>query len=95
MILAEAHALRSVDQIEVPSAGDGVVLVAEELSAYDDHGHRALDTVSLTLKRKNLARQLDDLAGEGFGSYAVFRPGQSPEVKTLVRRTESAGGADA
>ena len=51
--------------------------------------------VSLTVKRKNLARQLDDLAGEGFGSYAVFRPGQSPEVKTLVRRTESAGGADA
>ncbi len=25
--------------------------------------------VSLTLKRKNLAKQLDDLAGEGFGSY--------------------------
>ena len=52
-------------------------------------------TVSLTLKRKNLARQLDDLAGEGFGSYAVFRSGQSPEVKTLVRRTAGAGGTDA
>jgi histidyl-tRNA synthetase len=52
-------------------------------------------TVSLTLKRKNLARQLDDLAGEGFGSYAVFRPGRSPEVKALVRRTAGAGGADA
>jgi histidyl-tRNA synthetase len=52
-------------------------------------------TVSLTLKRKNLARQLDDLAGEGFGSYAVFRSGQSPEVKTLVRRTAGAGGTNA
>jgi histidyl-tRNA synthetase len=52
-------------------------------------------TVSLTLKRKNLARQLDDLAGEGFGSYAVFRPGQSPEVKALVRRTAGTGGPDA
>jgi histidyl-tRNA synthetase len=52
-------------------------------------------TVSLTLKRKNLARQLDDLAGEGFGSYAVFRPGQSPEVRALVRRTAGAGGSDA
>jgi histidyl-tRNA synthetase len=52
-------------------------------------------TVSLTLKRKNLARQLDDLAGEGFGSYAVFRPGQSPDVKALVRRTAGTGGPDA
>jgi histidyl-tRNA synthetase len=52
-------------------------------------------TVSLTLKRKNLARQLDDLAGEGFGSYAVFRPGQPPEVKALVRRAAGAGGPDA
>jgi histidyl-tRNA synthetase len=52
-------------------------------------------TVSLTLKRKNLARQLDDLAGEGFGSYAVFRPGQSPDVKALVRRTAGMGGPDA
>lgn len=52
-------------------------------------------TVSLTLKRKNLARQLDDLAGEGFGSYAVFRPGQSPEVKALVRRAAGAGGSGA
>jgi histidyl-tRNA synthetase len=52
-------------------------------------------TVSLTLKRKNLARQLDDLAGEGFGSYAVFRSGQSLEVKTLVRRTAGAGGTNA
>ena len=52
-------------------------------------------TVSLTLKRKNLARQLDDLAGEGFGSYAVFRQGQSPEVKALVRRTTGTGGRDA
>jgi hypothetical protein len=25
----------------------------------------------------------------------VFRPGQSPEVKTLVRRTAGAGGTDA
>ena len=47
--------------------------------------------VSLTLKRKNLAKQLDDLAGEGFGSYAVLRPGpQGPEIKPLARR--AAGG---
>jgi len=49
--------------------------------------------VSLTLKRKNLAKQLDDLAGEGFGSYAVLRPGpEGPEIKPLARR---AGGGSA
>jgi histidyl-tRNA synthetase len=51
--------------------------------------------VSLTLKRKNLAKQLDDLAGEGFGSYVVFRMDQAPEVKPLVRRSASRDGADA
>ena len=52
--------------------------------------------VSLTLKRKSLAKQLDDLAGEGFGSYAVFRAGpQASEVKPLARRTSGGGGADA
>ncbi len=52
--------------------------------------------VSLTLKRKNLAKQLDDLMGEGFGSYAVFRAGQAPpDVKPLARRAASGGGADA
>ena len=51
--------------------------------------------VSLTLKRKNLAKQLDDLAGEGFGSYGVFRPGPAaPEIKPLARRASSEGGAD-
>jgi histidyl-tRNA synthetase len=49
--------------------------------------------VSLTLKRKNLARQLDDLAGEGFGSYAVLRPGsETPEIRSLTRRDSSGGG---
>jgi histidyl-tRNA synthetase len=46
--------------------------------------------VSLTLKRRNLAKQLDDLAGEGFGSYAMFRMDRAPEVKALVRRTADA-----
>ena len=47
--------------------------------------------VSLTLKRKNLAKQLDDLAAEGFGAYAVLRPGsEAPEIKPLARR--AAGG---
>jgi histidyl-tRNA synthetase len=56
------------------------------------HGERV---VSLTLKRKNLAKQLDDLAGEGFGSYAVLRPGlEAPEIKPLARRAQSGGGAD-
>ncbi len=49
--------------------------------------------VSLTLKRKNLAKQLDDLAGEGFGSYAVVRPGsETPEIRPLARRGSSGGG---
>jgi len=52
--------------------------------------------VSLTLKRKNLAKQLDDLAGEGFGSYGVFRAGQlPPEIKPLARRAPGWGRADA
>jgi hypothetical protein len=52
--------------------------------------------VSLTLKRKNLAKQLDDLAGEGFGSYSVFRPGgTAPDIKPLARRATSGSGADA
>jgi histidyl-tRNA synthetase len=52
--------------------------------------------VSMTLKRKNLARQLDELAREGFGSYAVFRAGaDAPEVKPLVARAADARRADA
>ena len=51
--------------------------------------------VSLTLKRKNVAKQLDDLAGEGFGSYAVLRPGpDAPEIKPLARRASSGDCAD-
>jgi len=51
--------------------------------------------VSLTVKRKNLARQLDDLAGEGFGSYAVFRAGANEaEVKPLARRAPARGSGD-
>src|SRR5437867_4851795 len=52
--------------------------------------------VSLTVKRKNLAKQLDDLAGEGFGSYAVFRAGVGEaEVKPLARRAPARGSGDA
>jgi len=51
--------------------------------------------VSLTLKRKNLAKQLDDLAGEGFGAYAMLRPGvESTEIKLLARRTAGGAGTD-
>jgi histidyl-tRNA synthetase len=51
--------------------------------------------VSLTLKRKNLAKQLDDLAGEGFGAYAVLRPGlDAPELKLLARRASGGSGVD-
>jgi hypothetical protein len=51
--------------------------------------------VSLTLKRKNLAKQLDDLAGEGFGSYAVLRPGPAgPEIRPLARRAGSGSATD-
>jgi histidyl-tRNA synthetase len=49
--------------------------------------------VSLTLKRKNLTKQLDDLAGEGFGAYAVLRPdADAPEIKVLTRRASSGSG---
>jgi len=52
--------------------------------------------VSLTVKRKNFAKQLDDLAGEGFGSYAVFRAGVGEaEVKPLARRAPARGSGDA
>jgi histidyl-tRNA synthetase len=48
--------------------------------------------VSLMRRRKNLSRQLDDLAREGFGSYAMFRVGASePEVKPLELRDASRG----
>ena len=51
--------------------------------------------MSLTLKRKNLAKQLDDLAGEGFGAYAVLRPGTpAPEIKALARRASAGSRAD-
>ena len=52
--------------------------------------------VSLTVKRKNLAKQLDDLAGEGFGAYAVFRAGVGEaEVKPLARRAPARRSGDA
>jgi histidyl-tRNA synthetase len=52
--------------------------------------------VSLTLRRKNLAKQLDDLARDGFGAYAMFRPGQAaPELRPLVLRTPERSDADA
>jgi histidyl-tRNA synthetase len=66
-----------------------------EVAAAAGRMRRRDRVVSLTLKRKNLAKQLDDLAGEGFGSYAVFRRDQAPEVKSLIRRTASREGADA
>jgi hypothetical protein len=47
--------------------------------------------VSLEVKRKNLARQLDELAGHGVTAYTVFdatRP--EPEVKPL--RSGGRGG---
>jgi histidyl-tRNA synthetase len=66
-----------------------VVTAAAEL-------RRRARIVSLTLRRKNLARQLDDLAREGFGSYAVFRAGQgAAELKPLVRRAPDGGAARA
>jgi histidyl-tRNA synthetase len=52
--------------------------------------------VSMTLKRRNLAKQLDELAREGFGSYAVFRAGAgAPDVKPLVLRAPAPSPADA
>jgi len=47
-------------------------------------------SVSLMVKRKNVGRQLDDLARAGFGGYAMYRAGQGAlEVKPLVARTEA------
>lgn len=52
--------------------------------------------VSLTLRRKNVARQLDDLAREGFGSYAMFRAGlAAPDVKPLALRAPGEADANA
>jgi histidyl-tRNA synthetase len=57
-----------------------VVVAAGRLRARDR-------VVSLTLKRKNLAKQLDDLAAEGFGSYGTFRAGlPTPDIKPIVQR---------
>ena len=42
--------------------------------------------VSVTLKKKNVAKQLDDLAAEGFDGYAIYQGGASAGVKPLVRR---------
>jgi hypothetical protein len=43
--------------------------------------------VSLTPKKKNLGKQLDALADEGFGGYVVYqRDVASPQVRPLVRR---------
>jgi histidyl-tRNA synthetase len=80
---------------------DRVALLFEDHDALPDvvgaaaELRRGARIVSLTQKRKNLARQLDDLAGEGFGSYAVFRAGQGvPDLKPLGRRPErGAAGA--
>ncbi len=66
-----------------------VVATADRLRAGDR-------VVSLTLKRKNLTKQLDDLAREGFGSYALFRTGAgAPDVRPLTLRAPEPGGADA
>jgi histidyl-tRNA synthetase len=69
--------------------GLGEVVAAASALRRDDR------VVSLTVKRKNLAKQLDDLAGEGFGSYAVFRAGAEAEVKPLARRAPARGSHDA
>ena len=68
----------------------------EEVIAAANRLRKEARVVSMTLKRKNLARQLDELAREGFGAYAVFRAGASaPEVKPLVARAPDARRADA
>jgi histidyl-tRNA synthetase len=72
--------------------GDGLPEVVAAAGAL----RRGDRVVSLTVKRKNLAKQLDDLAGEGFGSYAVFRAGAGEaEVKPLARRAPARGSGDA
>ncbi len=68
----------------------------EEVIAVANRLRKEARVVSMTLKRKNLARQLDELAREGFGAYAVFRAGAgAPEVKPLVARAPDARRADA
>ena len=68
----------------------------DEIIAAADRLRKEARVVSMTLKRKNLTRQLDELAREGFGAYAVFRAGASaPEVKPLAARAPDAGRADA
>jgi len=43
--------------------------------------------VSLEPKRKNLGRQLEELATHGYGSYAVLRAPGALDVRPLARRT--------
>jgi histidyl-tRNA synthetase len=44
------------------------------------------DLVSLELKRKNLGKQLETLAGHGFSAYATCEPSGAPAVKPLTAR---------
>ena len=70
--------------------------VLDEVIAVANRLRKEARVVSMTLKRKNLARQLDELAREGFGAYAVFRArAGAPEVKPLVARAPDARRADA
>ena len=47
-------------------------------------------SVSLVVKRKNVGRQLDDLARAGFGGYAMYQADRGTlEVKPLVARTDA------
>jgi histidyl-tRNA synthetase len=73
-------------------ASDGL----EEVIAAANRLRKDGRIVSMTLKRRNLAKQLDELAREGFGSYAVFRAGAgAPDVKPLVLRAPGPSPADA
>jgi histidyl-tRNA synthetase len=44
------------------------------------------DLVSLELRRRNMSKQLDDLARHGFGAYATLDAAGRPVVKPLARR---------
>jgi simple sugar transport system ATP-binding protein len=53
-LAVEMLGVRPVDEIDVPTAAEEVILVTRDLSAVDNHGHPALNEVSLTLRRREI-----------------------------------------
>ncbi len=72
--------------VEAPESPHALAEVLAEAGRLRHDGR----SVSLMMKKKNVARQLDELARAGFGGYAMYRTGEGAlEVKPLVARTDT------